>query len=383
MLPRTLRPLRAGRPVAVMLTLTGLVLAVGPPSLSSAQAAGSSCGGWISERVPGTSGGPNILHGVAATSARNAWAVSYFRAGSYWTSRIVHWNGRSWKPQPTPVPHGTELYGVAAVSASTAWVVGDYYDSGDGHYKTVILRWKGHSWSRQASPNPPGADGHLRGVAAASATSAWAVGSSYASPHVTTGRTLILHWNGHRWSRQASPDVTAGTNALSAVTATSPWNAWAVGQYDTSAAHPLIVRWNGHSWSRQRSPNPVGSDTLNAVTATSRSNAWAVGQDYGNETLVLRWNGRSWFRQVSPNARVPDDLNGVAATSASNMWAAGYYVDAGQNRSMVIHWYRGAWYTPSRATGVGNSALYGIAATPANVWAVGQIGGQNLALRHC
>lgn len=380
MLSRTPRPLRPGRLAGV--TLTGLVLAVGPASLSSAQLA-ATCAGWSSQHVQGTKSGPNILHGVAVTSARNAWAVSYYLAGSYWTSRIVHWNGHSWRPQPTPVPHGTDLYSVAAVSASAAWAVGDYYNAADGHYKAIILHWNGHSWSRQNSPNPPGADGHLRGVAAASAKSVWAVGSSYASPHVTSGRTLILHWNGHTWSRQASPNVGTGTNALSAVTATSPWNAWAVGQYDTSAAHPLILRWNGRKWSRQRSPNPIGSDTLHAVTATSRSNAWAVGQDYGAETLVLRWNGRSWFRQVSPNARVPDDLNGVTATSPSNMWAAGYYLYNGQNRSMVIHWYRGAWYTPSRPTGIGNSTLYGIAATPANVWAVGQVGSQNLALRHC
>ncbi len=382
MLPRMLR---AGGPVAVMLTLTGLLLAVAPASTSAAKLAGAPCRGWNSEPVPSTRSRPDALHGVAVTSAHNAWAVSIYRSsGPYWTSRILHWNGRSWSPQPTLVPHGTELSGVAAVSASAAWAVGDYYDYADGHSKTIILHWDGHSWSRQDSPNPAGASGYLLGVAALSARSAWAVGSSYASPNLSSGRTLILHWNGNRWSRQASPNVSAGTNALSAVTATSPWNAWAAGQYNTGTAHPLIVRWNGHSWSRQRSPSPAGPVTLNAVTATSRSNAWAVGQDFGTSTLVLRWNGRSWHRQNSSGTSGPDDLYGVTATSASNMWAAGYYIDyTGQRRSLVIHWYRGAWYEPSRPTGIGNSTLYGIAATAANVWAVGQIGSRNFALRHC
>lgn len=383
MLSPLARPLRAGRSVTVLLTLTGLSLAVTPVSTSAAQLPGSSCGGWASKRVPGTRSGPNTLHGVTATSARNAWAVSYYRAGAYWTSRILHWNGTAWKSQPTPVPHGTDLYGVTAVSASAAWAAGSYYDYAAGHYKSIILHWGGHSWSRQVTPNPAGADEHLYGVKAVSARNAWAVGTSYAPPNVTSGRTLILHWNGHSWSRQKSPNVSSGTNSLVAVTATSPWNAWAVGQYDTSASHPLILRWNGHTWSRQRSPNPPGPDTLEAVAATSRSTAWAVGQDGGGETLVLRWNGHSWSRQVSPNARVPDALNGVAATSASNMWAVGYYEDAGQDRSLVIHWYRGAWYFATPATGIGNSTLYGVAATSANVWAVGQRGSQNLALRHC
>lgn len=382
MLPRVLQ---AGWPVAVMLTLSGLVLAVGPARTSAAKLAGSPCAGWSGERVPSTRSGPDALHGVAVTSARNAWAVSiYHSAGPYWTSRILRWNGRSWFAQPTLVPHGTELNGVAAVSASAAWAVGDYYDYADGHSKTIILHWNGHSWARQNSPNPAGTSSYLLGVTAFSTGSVWAVGSSYASPHVSSGRTLILHWNGHRWSRQSSPNVSAGTNALSAVAATSPRNAWAVGQYNTSTSHPLIVRWNGHSWSRQRSPNPAGTVTLNAVTATSASNAWAVGQDFGTSTLVLRWNGRSWHRQNSSGTSGPDALYGVTATSASNMWAAGYYIDyTGQRRSLVIRWYRGAWYEPSGPTGIGSSTLYGIAATAANVWAVGQIGSRNFALRHC
>jgi hypothetical protein len=38
-------------------------------------------------------------------------------------------------------------------------------------------------------------------VAATSATNAWAVGV------VGTGRSLILHWNGKKWSTVSAPDV--------------------------------------------------------------------------------------------------------------------------------------------------------------------------------
>lgn len=94
MLPRVLR---AGWPVAVMLTLSGLLLAVAPARTSAAKLAGSPCAGWSTERVPSTGSRPDALHGVAVTSARNACAVSIYRSsGPYWTSRILHWNGRSW-----------------------------------------------------------------------------------------------------------------------------------------------------------------------------------------------------------------------------------------------------------------------------------------------
>lgn len=76
----------------------------------------------------------NELRGVAATSAKNAWAVGY-----YWhiadtnndKTVIERWNGKAWKLQPSPNPScsgrnpkSSVLYGVAATSANNAWAVG-------------------------------------------------------------------------------------------------------------------------------------------------------------------------------------------------------------------------------------------------------------------
>ena len=62
-----------------------------------------------------------------------------------------------------------QLFGVAATSASNAWAVG----TGSG--KTLIVRWNGASWTQVASPSP-GSGGSFAGVAATSASNAWAVG---------------------------------------------------------------------------------------------------------------------------------------------------------------------------------------------------------------
>ena len=48
-------------------------------------------------------------------------------------------------PSPTS-GGGTDLRGVAATSASNAWAVG-YSGSGIGPTKTVILRWNGKTWN--------------------------------------------------------------------------------------------------------------------------------------------------------------------------------------------------------------------------------------------
>src|SRR5262249_47283472 len=140
----------------------------------------------------------------------------------------------------------------------------------------------GTTWTRQASPNPAGLthDNQLWGAAAASSSSAWAVGHYF---NGTANQTLIEHWNGTAWTRQASPDPggSGRENPLLGAAAPSPTNVWAVGHYFNGTVNQtLIEHWNGTAWTRQASPDPGGSGRENAllgVAATSATNAWAVG----------------------------------------------------------------------------------------------------------
>ena len=61
-------------------------------------------------------------------------------------TQILGWNGKTWKQAPGPAPaQGHFLYGVAATSASNAWAVGQAA-SLSGPTKTLILRWNGTTW---------------------------------------------------------------------------------------------------------------------------------------------------------------------------------------------------------------------------------------------
>src|SRR5436305_546774 len=68
-------------------------------------------------------------------------------------------------------------------------------------------------------------------------------------------------------------------DVLSGVAALTASNAWAVGGYDTGGTglnHTLIEHWNGTAWSIVPTPDsPPG--VLNAVDAVSASDVWAVG----------------------------------------------------------------------------------------------------------
>jgi hypothetical protein len=91
------------------------------------------------------------------------------------------------------------LNGVAALSARSAWAVGDASHSASS-VLTLIVRWNGKAWKQVPSPSPAGRD-VLSGVAALSTRSAWAVGATFIGPFGSPGnaRTLIVHWNGTSW----------------------------------------------------------------------------------------------------------------------------------------------------------------------------------------
>jgi hypothetical protein len=257
------------------------------------------------------------------------------------------------------------LTGVAATSATNAWAVG----YGDG--AALIEQWNGTSWTQQTTPAPRYST--LSAVAAASASSAWAVGTT------NTDAPLILRWAGASWAR-VSLHLPSGSYLL-AVTATSARNAWIVGSSGKSKWRTLILHWNGTSWKQVTSPSPkiarsVG-DTLDAVTAVSAGDAWAAGwiaDKSGNPArgLLLHWNGKTW-RQVSAKAIPAKDgvLAGVAATSRSSAFAVG--CDCTKNGSAVIdRWNGRSWakaHLPARPAAASVEAV--TASSARNAWAIG------------
>ena len=71
------------------------------------------------------------------------------------------------------------------------------------------------------SPNPGPVKDNLNGVTALSPTDAWAVGDYCVHSGCSFRDTLTLHWDGTAWSQVASPTPSSGPqNYLSGVAAT-------------------------------------------------------------------------------------------------------------------------------------------------------------------
>jgi hypothetical protein len=253
---------------------------------------------WKRASSPNEGTGGKLL-GVAAPSARAAWAVGCVscQRGGGQQPLVLRWNGRSWLRARLPdAGPSSELLGVAASSAKNAWAVG-CTRCGESRSRTLIMHWNGEAW-RIARLPATGSVGQLSGVTTLSAGTAWAVGC--ANCFTGSAQPLILRWNGRSWQRARVPVTSGANNELSGVMALSARSAWAVGSGGRTrlgVPKTLILRWNGKSWKRAPSPNDGSNGgAVVSVDALSAGNAWAVGNNFNDEaqTLILHWNGKAW-----------------------------------------------------------------------------------------
>ncbi|MFL5589435.1 MAG: hypothetical protein ACJ8DI_17550 [Ktedonobacteraceae bacterium] len=223
------------------------------------------------------------LRGVAAVTSNDVWAVgAYSKTQNTHQPLIEHWTGTKWivVPSPSPDPTANLLSGVAAISAQDAWAVGNYFSHTNGAEETLIDHWNGTKWTVASNPNPSSSENGLTGVTAISATNVWAVGQYMPNGSGNT-EPLIEHWNGSIWTVVSSPSPGTGAATLLSVAASSANSIWAVGSFTNSSGNTqtLIEYWDGSTWSIIPNPNPGPvSDILNAVTVVSAHNVWAVGQ---------------------------------------------------------------------------------------------------------
>jgi len=313
---------------------------------------------WSQVPSPNPSSTLNTLVAVRAVSATNVWAVGWEVDNTNHIPKtlIEHWNGSEWSviKSPSPSPVNNALYAVnGGGSQGGVWAVGtDLNEPGD-FYETLALRWNGTKWTRVVTPNPSGVDNSLRGVREPSPNNAWAVGA-YA-PIPDDYQTLILHWNGTKWSRVKSPNPSAGDSELNATSGASPPNGWAVGHFYYTPGFQyatLTVHWNGHAWSKVASPSPSSSrNELTSVRAITVGDAWAVGQFLDDglgiyRTLALHWNGTKWSQVKTPNpGDAGNSLAGVTATSSTDVWAVGQYSTGTgtPTETLILHWNGHSW----------------------------------------
>lgn len=201
----------------------------------------------------------------------------------------------------------------------------------------------------------------------------WMMGSC------TDGPAIAMRWTPHGgWS--VTRVGTGGDLVLGA--AVAPGDVWALGQTDTD--QPLVMHWDGHTWSQVATPDPgpgVETAWLSAMTAVSPNDIWAVGGTWGpsthERTLVEHWNGDTWQVVATPHWRsLQSELHDVFSVPGhpNLSWAVGQRrIRDGQIRPLLLRRRGTRWSIIRSLPHVASGALYSGVSTgrPGGLWLVG------------
>jgi hypothetical protein len=329
--------------------------------------------GWTVVPAPPTGEAASVT-GISAPTATDAWAVGDEGTGSITGAFTDHWNGTTWSQVPIPtfpcngVRCYVHLFSVSA-SATDAWALGVY--SAKPGYKTYFtLHWNGSAWTA--------GDGQL----------GYSLDDVSSTDAAAAAGYVVEQWNGTGWASSTPPNPPGPDEGyLTAVSATSASDVWAVGTYDPAYSSSIYdnysVYWNGTAWTEVAMPAPASSDPdldyqINAIDAISPTNVWAVGEVGDNvasfyasggggtaqSALIEHYNGTSWSIVANPSGS-PASLVSVTATSASNVWAVG--------GAFTENWNGSAWATvaiPEVGTSDGLASV-STSLGAAAVWAAG------------
>lgn len=238
-------------------------------------------------------------------------------------------------------------------------------------------------WTVQPAPQRGTGDNSFGAISATSPQNVWAVGNylpdtKTSNPDATL--SLAAHYNGHRWTSTPTPNTGTNFTTLFGVAAAGR-QAWAVGDaLDANhAARSVIEHWDGARWRLAPAPTLSGQrDMLFAAAATSAHDVWAVGQQQNTAgtftTLIEHYNGRRWTQVPSPNPGASgNSLYAISAATNRDVWAVGQQNNPGSDEPLIEHYNGKRWSTmPTTPHGGTNGLLDAVTTRNGQVWAAGQ-----------
>jgi photosystem II stability/assembly factor-like uncharacterized protein len=159
----------------------------------------------------------------------------------------------------------------------------------------LLQHWDGSTWSPKAGSRPV-VNAYV-GLGGTGSNDVWAVG------YQNSGLGVLAHWDGSAWTDVPAPP---NTHALNSVWASSPSDAWAVGNNGT------ILHLTGSAWAVVDSGT---TDTLLHVSGVDASHVFISGA----KGLLMRWNGTCWFSTRAGTL----SWYSVWAVSTHEAWAFG------------------------------------------------------------
>lgn len=212
---------------------------------------------WQQEQLSEPQG--SIAFDLQAILARSPDDVTVIGQSAYYSTTnpaVYLWNGKQWtrrmdkalaqseldiakaaEQPPAPLPDLNPCRGavndVASVNSDDAWAVG-YIETAEGKQSGLTLHWNGTQWNDVPLPAITRAV-QLTKVAARpgkAVNDVWASGliDNPDDPEGPATDTLLLHWDGAKWSRVFAPNVTMpGSRGFSDIGVSPNGDLWAIG----------------------------------------------------------------------------------------------------------------------------------------------------------
>jgi hypothetical protein len=288
---------------SVILTVGRLVWAFGgtnPGGESSPVAMFLEGGTWHESALP--AGLTNFISAASAPRPNDIWAVSEY--GEY----VLHWNGTRWSVAKSWSQSG-QLTGVVAVSSRDVWVFGT---SAGGNRTLGTWHFNGRRWE------PVNAGG--KDIYRASALSAHDIWGIAAGPkvdsverfgyrgwrHVRTGRVLV----GARWHD---------------ILAVSENDVWVLGTAASSqgTGRLVLAHWNGARWTRFDTSLQAWAGQL-AAAGSGSVVATAISSGLAGDGLVVEVTGSGHVTWSTIASSLGSGVTDVAYVPQSHtVWASG------------------------------------------------------------
>lgn len=294
-------------------------------------------GKWVA--VSGPAPREGVLRAVDARTPTDVWAVGSQlpNGASNLRTLIQHYDGKSWKviKSPNPFPGANVLKGVVALSADDAWAVGG---NGIPGSHAILLHYNGVRWTAERPAALPGQADLLDIDRYFGSKELIAVGRRGGT---SEKRQLVLSYDGQSWRQEPIKDPAQNGKELFGVS-----NSVTVGTQSGSAAlrafgmnrvfeGTSLVGWEVAT----TQDSGDGINILYGVSMQSRHKTYqgfAVGYyetpQFTSRTLVLELknSGRRWEKMSSPNVTSKDNvLNDVYVAPLSSQapsvqaWAVG------------------------------------------------------------
>ena len=211
----------------------------------------------------------------------------------------------------------------------------------------------GGDWQVVPSPSIGTLDNNLAAVSAASPTDAWAVGDYYNSNEPNVLQNLAEHWDGTSWTAFPLPNVGPNENTLLGVSELADGSTWAVG-YDVNAEYqqqPLVEHYDGLGWQVVPTPPLAGQGSIfYGVSALAADDVWAVGGQQDSDgiwhPLAEHWNGTTWAVTTPVDPTGGENLfYAVSATPDGGVCATGQTGTSFPSSALLECWNGSSWET--------------------------------------